>query len=201
MPRESSDSDLKLIQRAKADDKDAFSILFERHRESVYQVAYKILRRVEDAEDATVETFKRAWISLADFKGDSQPRTWIYRIAQNLCLDILRKWRRKPEAPLDEDTKHAPLSPSPESEVIERVFAKRLVRHIRRMMTKEEWQLIRMFHVKNLDYAAIAEVLGVSQDVVKHRLTAARIKFTRCHFKLTSIKPVTTRLPATHKDY
>jgi len=69
----------------------AFSQVVEDYADFAYNVAYRMLRNVEDAEDAVQEAFISAYRSFGRFKGESKVSTWIYRIVVNACLMKIRK--------------------------------------------------------------------------------------------------------------
>ncbi|HEY2579766.1 MAG TPA: RNA polymerase subunit sigma-70 [Streptosporangiaceae bacterium] len=83
-----------LVSAAIAGDEPAFSALTERHRRELHIHCYRMLASFDDAEDAVQETFLRAWRGRAGFAGDSLFRAWLYRIATNVCLDMLRRSSR-----------------------------------------------------------------------------------------------------------
>ncbi|BCB84763.1 RNA polymerase subunit sigma-70 [Phytohabitans suffuscus] len=68
-----------------------FALITERHRRELQVHCYRILANYEDAQDMTQETFLRAWNKRESFKGHAALRTWLYRIATNVCLDFLEK--------------------------------------------------------------------------------------------------------------
>jgi len=79
-------------------DHPAFAALAERHRRELHVHCYRMLASFDEAEDAVQETFLKAWRGLSGFDGGSQFRAWLYRIATNVCLDMLRHSSRRTSA-------------------------------------------------------------------------------------------------------
>jgi len=75
-------------------DESTFEQLTQRHRRELHVHCYRMLASFEEAEDAVQETFLRAWRNRGRFEGDSLYRAWLYRIATNVCLDLLRSKSR-----------------------------------------------------------------------------------------------------------
>lgn len=88
------DHEQSLIRRAQKGDQDAFAALVDEHQRYVYNLAFRMLKDENEALDLTQETFVRAWTALPNFKGQSQLRTWLYRITTNLCYNRLPNLRR-----------------------------------------------------------------------------------------------------------
>jgi RNA polymerase sigma-70 factor (TIGR02960 family) len=85
-----------LINRARAGDGEAFRALTEPHRRELQVHCYRMLGSLQDAEDALQDTLLTAWRGLGGFEGRSSIRTWLYRIATNRCLNVLRSASRRP---------------------------------------------------------------------------------------------------------
>jgi len=83
--------DKDLIEAFRAGDEGAFGQLVTRHRRHVYGVARSILRRHDQADEATQDSFIKAYKGLSRFQGQSSFRTWIHRIARNAALDLLAR--------------------------------------------------------------------------------------------------------------
>ena len=88
----------------------AYRELVEPHRRELHAHCYRMLGSVQDAEDALQEALLRAWRALDRFEGRSSPRSWLYRIATNTCLDALQRRPAKRELPIDRDPDEAPLA-------------------------------------------------------------------------------------------
>jgi RNA polymerase sigma-70 factor (ECF subfamily) len=86
----------ELIARARAGDGEAFRALTEPHRRELQVHCYRMLGSLQDAEDALQDTLVSAWQGIGGFEGRASIRTWLYRIATNRCLDLLRSASRRP---------------------------------------------------------------------------------------------------------
>jgi len=104
MPMEMDTADL--IARARAGDHNAFRDLVQGHSRELQVHCYRILGSLQDAEDALQETLVSAWRNLGEFGQRSSLRTWLYQIATNRCLSMLRAGSRRPRIapPLPEAT-------------------------------------------------------------------------------------------------
>jgi len=83
------------VAAAIAGDESAFAALTERHRRELHVHSYRMLASFDEAEDAVQETFLRAWRHRDSFDSGSLFRAWLYRIATNVCLDMLRRRSRR----------------------------------------------------------------------------------------------------------
>src|SRR5499426_2660794 len=88
----------ELLRRAREGDRDAFAALVEPYRGELQVHCYRMLGSLQDAEDLVQETLLAAWRGLDEFEGRAAPRTWLYRIATNRCLNALRDRTRRPLA-------------------------------------------------------------------------------------------------------
>lgn len=171
-------SEDNLVAAARRGDVEAFGVLFERHKDAVYAFTSRSIGRREDAEDITQETFRRAWTAIPKFRGQSSIRTWLCRIAANLCIDHARSRRNQVglacdmEMDADNFQSTEPRGTDVENEVITRhrvqaALAKLPVAH--RM-------LVILCDVQGLSGAEAAEALGCSLLSVRARLFQARRK-------------------------
>ena len=93
----------ELIALARAGDQDAFRKLVEPYRAELHIHCYRILGSVQDAEDALQETLLAAWRGLAGFEERASVRTWLYSVATNRALNMLRAARRRPQVEMPPD--------------------------------------------------------------------------------------------------
>ena len=93
----------QLIALAKAGDQGAFRELVEPYRAELHVHCYRILGSVQDAEDALQETLLAAWRGLAGFEERASVRNWLYSVATNRALNMLRAARRRPQFEMPPD--------------------------------------------------------------------------------------------------
>ena len=90
-------ADDALLDRARSGDADAFTELTEPHRRELHVHCYRMLGSFDDADDAVQETLLAAWRGLATFQARASVRTWLYRVATNTCLNLVRTATRRPQ--------------------------------------------------------------------------------------------------------
>jgi RNA polymerase sigma-70 factor (ECF subfamily) len=98
----SESTDAELVGRAREGDRDAFGVLVRRHQRRLYAVAVQMLGHPGEAEDAVQEALLRAYRAIDRFDARSELSTWLYRICVNVCLNALRKRRRRETADLED---------------------------------------------------------------------------------------------------
>ncbi|WP_020664882.1 RNA polymerase subunit sigma-70 [Amycolatopsis benzoatilytica] len=103
----------ELIARCRAGDADAFRELVEPFRRELLVHCYRFLGSMHDAEDALQETLLDAWRGLGGFEARSTVRTWLYRVATNRCLKLLRAASRRPRAAIPGSSAAASELPEP----------------------------------------------------------------------------------------
>ena len=168
----SSPPDEDLVRRFLAGDRAAFSTLVERHERRVYNVAYRVLGRPEDAADATQEVFLTCLRKLRGFRGTSAFTTWLHRVTVNTCYDALRKRGR--EDPVEEVPARVAGADVAERAVAAADGHRGLAR------VPAEFRVVLVLHdIQGLPYEEIAEALGAPLGTVKSRLHRGRVALAR----------------------
>jgi RNA polymerase sigma factor (sigma-70 family) len=168
-------TDEELVRRAQGGDSEAFDEIVERHKGAVFRAALAALRNREDAEDVTQETFITAFRKLETFRGESQLRTWLSRIAWNRSMDHRRRGRFRSFLHLDEPD--ATELPSKEADPERTTLAGSVHAMVRReidLLPDNLRDTLLLASGGDLDYASIAQMLGVREGTVKSRVFEAR---------------------------
>ncbi len=170
------------LEALKAGDKAEFARFVQTHSPAIYRLALRMLNNPQDAEDILQETFIKAYQNLPRFDGRSKLSTWLYRIATNEALMLIR--RRKPEALSVE----APEGNSEMQETLEIVdwshmpeealLSDEVRQYLRQAIDALPHTLKTVFllrEIEGLSTRETAEVLGLSEAAVKTRLSRARL--------------------------
>src|ERR1700730_17056498 len=104
-----------VLARARQGDSEAFRVLVERHSRSLFRLAFRMTGNQQDAEDVVQESFLRAYRQLGKFDERASFGTWVYRIAANCSLDMVRARKRRNDhmAQVDEDHQEDPMAQLP----------------------------------------------------------------------------------------
>ena len=167
-----------VIAKAKGGDERAFEELVTRYERLVYAVCLKLLGNEPDAQDAAQETFIKLYRYLPSFRGESKFSVWLYRLANNACIDMLRK-KSVPTVSLsaDEDESGVPEIPdgrfSPENELEKKQLRQAVARALEKLPEPYR-QAIVMREVAGQSYEEIAQSLAIDIGTVKSRIFRAR---------------------------
>lgn len=164
-----------LLARAIGGDRNAYGELAARCYPAVVRVVYRLCGDTQMAEDAAQEAFIRAWAKLPGYQSKAPFCRWVYRIAVNIALDVLR---RKPHDSLDEDPYADQLagdSPNPEAAFIKREQVDRVQSAIRALPDGARAVLV-LREYGGLSYDEISSTLDIPAGTVMSRLNYARTR-------------------------
>ena len=157
-------TEAELVTACLAGQRDAFGVIVDRHRRSVYQLCYRFVGNHEDASDLSQEVFLRAFRGLKGFKGQASLATWLYRIGVNTCLNRVSANVPATE-PLDARP-HQSVGDDPSTSLIRDERRARVRAAIARLPRKQRATLILRAY-QELSHREIAEILGSSVGAVK----------------------------------
>ena len=173
--------DKELVERAKKGDQDAFEQLVLDNQNRVYSLALRLVNDREEAEDLAQEAFVKAWQGLRSFQGESSFATWVYRLTTNLCIDWLRKQRRRegvaPSVSLDDEesgwAEPADRDSDPHLLLEKSERGRALARGLDKLPDWQRRALV-LRELSGLSYQEIGEALEVDLGTVKSRIARAR---------------------------
>ena len=179
-------TDRELVEQAKKGDQSAFERLVLDNQNKVYSLALRLTNDREAAADLAQEAFVKAWQGLGAFQGESSFATWMYRLTTNVCIDHLRKKKRRegvePAVSLDDadsgwaEPADRDSDPQLVLEKLERGRA--LARGLARL---PEWQrrALVLRELSGLSYQEISDELEIDLGTVKSRIARARLNLRK----------------------
>lgn len=171
------------IEALRAGDRTEFARLVEAYSTPIYRLALKMLAREQDAEDVLQNTFLKALQHIREFEGRSSLSTWLYRIAANEALMLLR--RKRPEVSIHEEASEAEESlPLPEQftdwcclpeQEFATTEARRQLDHAIQKLPEKLRVVFLLRDIEGLSIKETGEVLNLTETAVKTRLLRARL--------------------------
>ena len=171
----------ELVARAKAGDTDAFEQLVLDNQNRIYSLAFRMVNDREEAADLAQEAFLKAWQGLSSFQGDSSFATWVYRLATNVCIDFLRRQKRRRavvsvtsmDDPDSGWTEPADREQDPQR-ILERAELGQVLANGLEALPDHHRQVLVLRELSGLSYQEIGQALGLDNGTVKSRIARAR---------------------------
>ncbi len=178
--------DRELVDAARAGDRGAFRILFERYQRRAYALAYGVVRNADDALDIVQDAFIKAHRYLDKFEGSSSFYTWLYRIVMNLSIDHIRKNKRSKSVEFSDLTVKEDDARVGEDDLIPRILGgnpgralmdKQIRARIEEALSElsdNHRAVLVMRELEGLSYEEMAQVMSCSKGTIMSRLFHAR---------------------------
>lgn len=182
-----ADSDAMLVERTVAGDQKAFELLVIKYQRRIQRLIGRMVRDVDLVEDIAQETFIRAYRALAQFRGEAQFYTWLYRIAVNTAKKSLMDLKRNPtisensfkSGQSDESDETSPLenelisTETPDAVLASKEIAQ-IINAALEALPEELRQAITLREIEGLSYDEIAEIMSCPIGTVRSRIFRAR---------------------------
>ncbi len=169
--------DSYLVEKCLQGDRSAFSAIVERYKRQIYSITYSMTHNHADADDLSQDTFIKAYENLRKFKLGTNFRSWLRRIAVNICIDHLRHKKRFPENGLDDHpemlSSHNPHNNVESSESMENIMA------AVDSLPVDQRTVVILREMQGLGLKEIAETMNCSESTIRWRLHYARKKLRK----------------------
>jgi RNA polymerase sigma-70 factor (ECF subfamily) len=177
-----ADEEQRLISAAQRGDVESFNALVRMYEGRVYNLGFRMLGDADSAADASQEAFLSAFRNLRSFRGGSF-RSWLLRIATNVCYDVLRAKKRRPAVSLDASDPEADDSPlqiadpheSPDDLALRRELAIAIQAGLAHL-PEDQRLVVVLSDVQGLAYEEIAQITNTNLGTVKSRLSRGRAR-------------------------
>jgi RNA polymerase sigma-70 factor (ECF subfamily) len=174
------------VERARSGDSDAFRLLVEQHSRAVFRLAFRMTGNEQDAEDVVQETFLRAYRQLDKYEARSSFSTWLYRIASNYSLDLIRmRKRHEDKRERGKATEERDIlqtipgnSPGPDRIAHSNQVQERVNEALNELSDQERTAFV-LRHFEGLSIDEIGEALGTGTNATKHSIFRAVQKLRR----------------------
>ena len=182
------------VERARSGDSDAFRLLVEQHSRAIFRLAFRMTGNEQDAEDVVQESFLRAYRQLGKFDERASFGTWLYRIAMNCSLDLVRSKKRRSEhlAPADPEMDDPVLSlpatdPTPDRMALSGEVRDRVAKAMNELSASERTAFV-LRHFEGMCIDDVSRVLGCQPGAAKHSVFRAVQKLRRALEPLVSAR-------------
>lgn len=149
--------------------------LYEAYKKKIFLKCFSMVRNEEDAKDLASETFIKAFKSIEQFRTGSPFFPWLNRIANNLCIDYIRKRSRHIFQPLEET--QIVTDQNEQSELESRPKMNRDILDVVKSLKPQQRRCFCLFYINNLSYTEIAGFTGYSHDKVRSHIQNGRRRF------------------------
>nr|WP_330386466.1 sigma-70 family RNA polymerase sigma factor [Natronincola ferrireducens] len=169
-----------LIDKARQGDIESFELLIKAYQQRAFNIAYRILGNLEDANDVTQEALLKVYRSIHNFKGNSSFSTWLYSIVNNVCIDFLRKNKKAKVLYIDNQYQEEGYQREIPDEIntpeclFEKKEVKKMIHDAINQLNHEQRTIIVLRDIQGFSYQEIAEILNVSVGTVKSRINRGR---------------------------
>lgn len=166
-----------IIRRAASGDVEAFEMIYRENADFVYNVAWRVVRSREDAQEVAQEVFLTAYHQLKNFRFESSVRTWLYRVTVNLSINRAKKESRTRDRTVEYDDAGQPArAPSLTERRIDGEYHRGVIDALLAALTPEQRACVVLRNMEGLSYQEMAQALNIDINAVRSRLKRAREK-------------------------
>jgi RNA polymerase sigma-70 factor, ECF subfamily len=167
-------ADLELAGRIRLGDGTAFETLYQQHAPRLYNLAYRMAGTANDADDLLQDIFLLAYRKVGSYRGESSLGTWLYRLAMNHCLDVLRSRQTRNSQQTDsiDEESGEPPAASPALGAVSRIDLERAIERL-----PQACRAAFLLHdVEGFGHQEVGTILGISEGTSKSQVHKARLR-------------------------
>ncbi len=173
----------RLIERCKARDAAAYNELYSLYERKMYNFALRMSGNPDDAEDIVQETFIRVFNAIPNFRGEANFSTWVFRIANNVFLDMRKKAKAHPQTSLQDSVELEESEvtrqiedPGPQpQDIAQQAELNKIMQEAINSLPDYQKTMVILYHTQSKSYEEIADIMNLPIGTVKSRLNRARI--------------------------
>ncbi|NTV22104.1 MAG: RNA polymerase sigma factor [Candidatus Yonathbacteria bacterium] len=175
MEQHISPSDEDAARAVQHGDAEAFAVLIKRYEPKLARYGRKFVANRDDIDDVLQDVFIKAYEHIQSYDSRRAFSPWIYRIAHNAFISLIRKRTREPVIPFDPDTlfPHPVAKETADGDILREEIAQELEKHLDTLDPKYRAPLI-LYYYEDMDYKAIADILHIPVSTVGVRITRAK---------------------------
>ena len=167
-------ADLELAGRVRSGDGAAFEALYQQHAPRLYNLAYRMAGTANDADDLLQDIFLLAYRKVGSYRGESSLGTWLYRLAMNHCLDVLRSRQSRMSQQTDalDEESSATAAVTPALGAVSRIDLERAIGRL-----PQACRAAFLLHdVEGFGHQEVGTILGISEGTSKSQVHKARLR-------------------------
>jgi len=165
-----------IIRQAASGDKEAFRSLYDVYADYVFNIALRMVRNREDAQEVTQEVFIAVFRKLKHFRFQASLKTWIYRITINMAINQTKKRAKNRDRTVEYDDTRTAATGNALEQTIDQEHRQKLIDKLLGFLTPEQRACVVLRNIEGLSYKQIAQTLNIDINAVRSRLKRSREK-------------------------
>lgn len=155
-----------------------FNLIYKRYSGKIFGKCLSLLKREDEAEDATQDIMMKILMNMAKFSGKSRFSTWIYSITYNYCIDFIRRKKKDPSVYVDDYLENMDVEDDVEDAFLLEMNVKRLKVILEEIPTGDKTILL-MKYQDDMSIREIGTILDKSESAIKMKIKRAKQKFKK----------------------
>lgn len=172
--KEHTGDDSELVLRCQNGERQAQYELYQRYKDWVFNIAYRMSNNRQDAEDITQKVFVRVFGKIESFRGDSAFSSWLYRLAANVCINHFRKEKRRKQSFSNQIEDYERMNSNPVKEETQKVNIRPYLEKAIRALPEGYRMIFILYDMQGYSHKEIGAMLNISEGTSKSQLHKAR---------------------------